>query len=430
LKTIAAARAGELAELASRSREELGDFELTSEWSAVLLDPQAWKPTLETYGCTMRLAVALTDRDGSLLGQCQNPQATWRMVQQARPPVNAGCPFCLVPPKPCTAVVDAIATRGPVMVLDGAGLAHVAVPLALRGRSLGALIAGQVFNHYPEPLRLQRAAREFEISPQRLWHEAIQERPASRMTLQTYANLLMAVGQAFVGDRYATILHGMLAEANKSINHSLREKEILLREIQHRVKNNLAIVSSLLSMQSIRLDQVRDASAVEVLSVSQQRIQTMSCIHDLLYDTESIGQIDLAEYVKSVAETVIAAFQTDPARIIPRFDLASVPISIAQATPCGLIVNELITNVFKYAYPGGGEGEINFGVGTTGDGRISLTIADHGRGIPAGVGWQRSESLGLVIIRTLTEQLHGTIDLDTSNGVSVTIRFPQHDFRQ
>jgi PAS domain S-box-containing protein len=179
-----------------------------------LIDPAGWHEVLEMFAGTMRLAVALTDREGRLLGKCHNPQTTWRLARAARPEADVGCAFCLAPPEYCDAVGEAIRTGKPVIVEDQAGLAHAVVPLFLSGQALGAVLAGQVFSRYPEPLRLQRVARDLGISSQQLWHLAIHEVPVTRSTLQLYADLLMSLGQAFLGQRYAVILQKKLAQTN------------------------------------------------------------------------------------------------------------------------------------------------------------------------------------------------------------------------
>jgi PAS domain S-box-containing protein len=195
--------------------EESSYPDLSLEWHDELLDPEGWHKVLETFAGTMRLAVALTDPEGRLLGKCHNPQPTWRLARGARGEPDGECPFCLAPPGSCNAVGEALRTGKVVIVQDQAGLAHVAAPLSLGGQQLGALIAGQVFSHYPEPLPLQRVAREFGISGQQLWQQAVQQVPVSRATLQMYGDLLMSLGQAFLGQRYSAILHRKLAQTSQ-----------------------------------------------------------------------------------------------------------------------------------------------------------------------------------------------------------------------
>lgn len=400
-------------------------LDLPPEWVGELLDPGGWSDVLAMYAGTANLAVALTDTDGRLLGECHNPQPTWRLAHGDMPPVDGKCFFCLAPPEPCSAVADALRTGGAVMVQDKAALAHVAVPLSLGGHQLGTLIAGQAFNGYPEPLRLQRVAKMYGIAPQRLWQAATRQVPITRTALLVYANLLMSLGEGHLGQRYAVILNRRLAETNQTISDSLREKEVMLREIHHRVKNNMQMVSSLLYMQAGRFDVVKDAEIVEAFQSSQQRIAAMAHIHDLLYDCRQVGEIDLGGYVKDLAEMVISTFQASNARIRSHFDLIPVLIDIKQAIPCGLILNELITNVFKYAYPNQESGDIYIGVRPAAGNRVSFTISDRGVGVPNGLDWKSSDSLGLRIIDILTTQIGGTFQLETKGGFSFTVEFPR-----
>ncbi len=201
---------------ASLAEQELRHVDMSQGLCDELLDPEGWHKVLATFAGTMKLAVALTDSEGRRLGECHNPQPTWLLARAAMPKTNAGCPFCLArPPQVCSAVADALRTGSVVIVEDQAGLAHAAVPLSLGGHRLGSLIAGQVFSHYPEPLPLQRVARDLGISRQQLWQQAIQQVPVTRRTLRLYADLLMSLGQAFLGERYAAFLHRMLAQTNQ-----------------------------------------------------------------------------------------------------------------------------------------------------------------------------------------------------------------------
>jgi PAS domain S-box-containing protein len=204
-----------VAESANLAEEEFRLLDVSGEWRQELLEPAGWGKILGTFAGTMKLAVALTDTEGRLLGQCHNPQPIWRMVSGARPLAAGECPFCLAPPGYCSAVKDALKTNKLVIVEDEAGLAHAAVPLSLGGRQLGALIAGQVFTRYPEPLLLERVSRDAGVSRPRLWQEAIQQVPVTRATLKLYGELLLSLGQAVLGERYAAILHIKLAQTSE-----------------------------------------------------------------------------------------------------------------------------------------------------------------------------------------------------------------------
>jgi PAS domain S-box-containing protein len=193
---------------------ENGAGELSAKMRADLLDFDDWGEVLKMYGRTMRVAVALTDSEGLLLGKCHNPQPVWNLVRDATSDWGAGCPFCITKRLPCAAVADAIRTGAVVMVHDQAGLTHVAVPLTLGEQTLGAIIAGQVFDRYPEPLKLRRVAKDFGISAQELWEVAKKERPVGGALLQASGDLLAALGQAFLQQRHGAILEEKLAETN------------------------------------------------------------------------------------------------------------------------------------------------------------------------------------------------------------------------
>jgi PAS domain S-box-containing protein len=196
----------------------LSDLDL-GRWGAELLDPDSWGEILGRYGRTMKLAVALTDIHGNLLGSCHNPQPVWNLaretVESSAVDSNSACPFCLAPQSPCHAVAEALATGEIVFARDQADLTHAAIPLFLGRQRLGALIAGQVFAQYPQPLALQRVAKYLGSSPQDLWYAAVHQTPISRGTLRLYADLLASLGHAFLRQRYAAILDRKLHQMNE-----------------------------------------------------------------------------------------------------------------------------------------------------------------------------------------------------------------------
>lgn len=203
----------EASSVIGRVANGIAKVDLSRQERAELLDVKAWGPMLETYGRTMKVAVALTGAEGNLLGRCHNVQPVWTLIHSTI--VDRGtCPFCLSPPSPCTAVADALRTGIPTIVRDSAGLTHVAVPLSLGNHRLGAIIAGQVSNQYPESLFLQRAAKKFGVSAQLLWNLSNKQRPVSRAALQLAGDLLCTLGQAFLRQRYSAILEAHVAETN------------------------------------------------------------------------------------------------------------------------------------------------------------------------------------------------------------------------
>ena len=199
---------------ATRADRSEFDLQLTDKSMAELLDVRAWGEVLATYANTMRMAVALTDLRGRLIETCHNPQQAWAFARGESGIPAEACPFCLAPAIPCRAVIETLQTGEVTLVHDLAGLAHVAVPLTLGKRAFGAIVAGQVFDRYPEQLSLRRVAKHFQVSAQELWRISNHQTPVSRATLLVYGKLLAVLGCAFLRERYATILDRRLTEAN------------------------------------------------------------------------------------------------------------------------------------------------------------------------------------------------------------------------
>jgi PAS domain S-box-containing protein len=192
----------------------LSDFDL-GQWRSELLDPTSWGETLSRFSTTMKLAVALTDVDGNLLGPCYNPQPVWKLARAKSGGAIPSCPFCLVPFQACTALADAVSSGEIKYARDQAGLTHASIPLLLGSQRLGVLLAGQIFTQYPQPLALQRVARDCGIPYPRLWDLAVHQVPVTQTTLSLYADLLASLGQAFLRQRYATILNKKLHQTDQ-----------------------------------------------------------------------------------------------------------------------------------------------------------------------------------------------------------------------
>ena len=197
----------------------------------------------------------------------------------------------------------------------------------------------------------------------------------------------------------------------------LEEKEWLLKEIHHRVKNNLQIVMSLLNTQASFLD---DKDALSAIRESRYRMQAISLIHQKLYQSENMALIDMHTYIH---ELVIYLKDGFPGMNRISFDLqiASVKLDVSQAVPVGLILNEAITNAIKYAFTG--NGTILVSLQQTGDQQLTLVVADNGKGLPADGGMSRKKSMGMTLINTLSEQLEGTLNIQHHNGVIITVNF-------
>ncbi len=210
--------------------------------------------------------------------------------------------------------------------------------------------------------------------------------------------------------------------AEERIHASLQEKEVLLQEIHHRVKNNLQVISSLLDMQSGSLG---DPAAVQALQDSRNRVRAMAFVHERLYQSEDLASVNAEDYVQSIARYLFGAHAKKAAGITLNVQVDDVDLDLDTAIPCGLLINELVSNALKYAFPAEGEreGEIRVGLCALGDGRLALSVSDNGTGLPPDAELQNIESLGLRLVDMLTQQLRGTIELDRSAGTAFRITF-------
>jgi two-component sensor histidine kinase len=199
---------------------------------------------------------------------------------------------------------------------------------------------------------------------------------------------------------------------------ALNERAVLFQEIHHRVKNNLQIIASLLSMQA-RL--VKHREAVENFKEAELRVKSMSLIHEQLYSQKEFGSVDLADYIQRLAPQLLASYEGG-GRVGLRLDLEPTKLTLDQSIPCGLILNELITNALKYAYPNG-KGEIFVSLSSR-SGDVTMTVSDSGAGLPVDFDWRKSKSLGMTIIQALTKQLHGKLEVGPPPGAAFTLRIP------
>ena len=210
--------------------------------------------------------------------------------------------------------------------------------------------------------------------------------------------------------------------AQEELSRSLQEKEVLLKEVHHRVKNNMQVISSLLNIQA---DSVMDSRFVDLLTESQQRIKSMALIHENLYRSDSLLEIDFHEYIEMLANGLLRFYRFDNLSVQLELDVVDVYLDIDTAVPCGLIINELVSNSLKHAFEGRtGTGKISVSMVKTKDGDYCFSVADDGIGIPEGMNIEDSTSMGLEIVRILTEQLDGSWTYLNNNGTEFIIKFP------
>jgi PAS domain S-box-containing protein len=225
------------------------------------------------------------------------------------------------------------------------------------------------------------------------------------------------------GDLVLTVILRDISErkaAEGQLRAALSEKDILLREVHHRVKNNLQVVSSLLSLQARA---TQDAELAKAFEESQNRVQSMALIHEQLYEAQDLADVDFPEYIRQLASRLFRTYQVRADRIELTTEVTDFRIGVDLAVPCGLILNELISNSLKYAFPGGRQGSILIRVERMHDSSALLTFADDGVGLPADVGFWSTKTLGLRLVRSLVRQLDGEIEVDGPPGVEYRIRF-------
>jgi PAS domain S-box-containing protein len=211
-----------------------------------------------------------------------------------------------------------------------------------------------------------------------------------------------------------------LQALNVQLEASLQEKEVLLKEIHHRVKNNLQIMSSLLFLQSQGVD---DPHILAFLQESERRILSMALVYETLYQTPDLAHFDLAQYIPALSAQLIHAYGVDADRIAVHLELQEVRLPLDMAVPCGLLLNELLSNCLKHAFPGGQAGNVTVTLAKETD-QVILTVTDDGCGFPEHLDVRNTESLGLQLVCALTEQLRGTITLERNAGTTFRLTFP------
>ncbi len=207
-------------------------------------------------------------------------------------------------------------------------------------------------------------------------------------------------------------------QTEEDLKSSINEKDILLKETHHRVKNNMQVIHSLLNLQT---HYAKNEEAVNVLKESQNRVKSMGIIHEKLYKSTDRSKIDFSDYVKSLTSDLLDSYDVRET-IIPVVEIEDIKFNMETAVLCGLIINELISNSLKHAFPNNETGEVGVSLKLL-DNKYQLIVSDDGIGFPEEIDFKNTESLGLQLVNNITGQLDGEIDLDRSNGTKVTINF-------
>jgi len=209
----------------------------------------------------------------------------------------------------------------------------------------------------------------------------------------------------------------------EKIRSSLREKEILLKEIHHRVKNNLQVVSSLMGLQARAAP---DEQTRKIFQESQNRIQSMALLHERLYQSKNLSDIDCAEYVRQLAAFLFRAYGVSSNRVRLSIDVDAIQMNMDEAVPVGLILNELLSNCLKHAFPEGREGEIVVALQEGPERKTRMLVRDNGVGLKDEVNLWATKTLGWRLIRTLADQLKASVAVRTENGTEIELIFDTH----
>ena len=213
--------------------------------------------------------------------------------------------------------------------------------------------------------------------------------------------------------------NGELEELNRDLAQSLEQNRMLLREVNHRVKNNLNVVCSLLNLQS---NQVKDSRDAELFVEARNRVMIMASIHEALYRSTTLCSITAGEFFTTIAHKLVRSY--DRREITIPVECGNLSLVMDELIPCGLIINELVTNSLKHAFPEGRSGAIAISLVEDGPGML-LTVRDDGVGLPEGLVIEKAESLGLILVNSLVQQLGGTLEIDHCGGTAFMIKFPR-----
>lgn len=267
-----------------------------------------------------------------------------------------------------------------------------------------------------DPLTTEEVVRSLSLDRAKLFERLLITRDGQRIPMEVNARLFELNGVPTVIAIARDITQRKKDE--EQLRAALKEREVMLREIHHRVKNNIQIISSLLRLQS---QPIKDEKILEIFRESQSRIRSMALIHEKLYQSQDFSRIDFSDYIEKMVTHLFALYNVDPNRIRLRVEAKDVQLDINRAIPCGLIINELVTNALKHAFPGDRQGELAIVMQTDEGGRYRLTIKDTGIGLPEEFDLSQSKTLGFQIVRDLVKQLDGTVEVKRDGGTEFVI---------
>ncbi len=245
-------------------------------------------------------------------------------------------------------------------------------------------------------------------------------RPSGRVFLDVFWEPIHDEAGVVTGVASATVDLTSIKLIEEALKASIEEKEVLLKEIHHRVKNNMQVISSLVALQA---DESKDAVIRNVLKDVTHRVRSMAMIHEKLYQSRDLARIDFAEYTQSLLNYIWRSYGSEASGVRLIQDLEPVSIPVNEAVPCGLILNELVGNALKHAFPDNAQGEVAVSLHNGEQGVVVLAVCDNGAGLPEGFDWKKSRSLGLRLVQMLAGQLHADVEVNGGAGTEFKIIF-------
>ncbi len=242
------------------------------------------------------------------------------------------------------------------------------------------------------------------------------------VTVMSYAEVLKDDAGNILGYVGTNVDISERIAAEDKIKAALKEKELLLKEIHHRVKNNLQIISSLFNLQSRG---IKNKQILSIFRESNNRVKSMALLHEKLYKTYDLGKIAFRDYVESLVTDLFRSYKADGTLVDYALEIKDIFLSIDRSLPCGLIINELVSNALKYAFPQKRKGRITISFGLQGNGVYEMSVSDDGIGFPADIEFENTASLGLQLVNSLVEQMNGSIKLTRNGGTNFYITFPK-----
>jgi signal transduction histidine kinase len=393
-----------------------------------LLDPLSWQEELERFARATHLAVLLTDTQGRALGDCFNPQPTWSMLRHEKPLTSGECPFCIQAfQNGYNCIKRALETRTTVTTSDSAGLVHMAVPLFLFEQPLGALVAGQVFDHYANHLQLHKLAEKLHLSSDRVWLSARTEFPIRKETLQIYGKLLESLGNAFIHARYQAITDGEhLNEILEQTREELRgvtgrlvsaqedERERLARDLHDGIGQSVVLLQfDLHALQQALPNDVRQPLLAQFEALTERITQIANAVRELSHELHPSVLMDLGleEAVRQLADRLERQYF-----LSVHFSARDVQAEIEPSISLGLyrIIQEALQNIVKHA----AATTVEIALAENRD-CFEVMIKDDGKGFEPG---EKNGGLGLINMAQRAELLGGRLTVESREGQGTKIK--------